>query len=143
VAYGAIRRKEERALARLRQEGNAAEDGLLVNQDNFLLASLPDIGYVNGGYSWGKSGGLTRFPEPCRESKQWLLPSRRGTLSVDRSEIEKKDKRALLEMTRGKVKFEAFGEEMLEKKVSLSGNSGRIYLPPDWVGHHVKIIRID
>jgi len=48
-----------------------------------------------------------------------------------------------LEMTRGKVKFEAFGEEMLEKKVSLSGNSGRIYLPPDWVGHHVKIIRID
>ena len=62
---------------------------------------------------------------------------------MDRSEIEKKGKRALLEMTRGKVKFEAFGEEMLEKKVSLSGNSGRIYLPPDWVGHHVKIIRID
>jgi putative transposon-encoded protein len=46
-------------------------------------------------------------------------------------------------MARGKVKFETFWEEMLEKKVSLSGNSGRIYLPPDWVGHHVKIIRID
>jgi putative transposon-encoded protein len=43
----------------------------------------------------------------------------------------------------GKVKFEVYGEEMLEKRVSLSGNSGRIYLPPDWVGHHVKIIRID
>jgi len=42
-----------------------------------------------------------------------------------------------------KVKFEAFGEEMLDKKVSQSGNSGRIYLPPDWVGHHVKIIRVD
>jgi len=64
-------------------------------------------------------------------------------LSVDRSRTEMKDKRTLLEMTRGKVKFEAFGEEMIEKKVSLSGNSGRIYLPPDWVGHHVKIIRID
>jgi len=25
----------------------------------------------------------------------------------------------------------------------LSGNSGRIYLPPDWVGFRVKIIRID
>ena len=62
---------------------------------------------------------------------------------MDRSRTEMKDKRTLLEMTRGKVKFEAFGEEMLEKKVSLSGNSGRIYLPPDWVGHHVKIIRID
>ena len=42
-----------------------------------------------------------------------------------------------------KVKFEVFGEEMLEKEVKLSGNSGRIYLPPDWVGHRVKIIRID
>ena len=45
-------------------------------------------------------------------------------------------------MPQGKVKFEVFGEEMLEKEVKLSGNSGRVYLPPDWVGHHVKIIRI-
>lgn len=42
-----------------------------------------------------------------------------------------------------KVKFEVYGEEMLEKNVRASGNSGRIYLPPDWVGHRVKIIRID
>lgn len=46
------------------------------------------------------------------------------------------------EIPHGKVKFEVFGEEMLEKEVKLSGNSGRVYLPPDWVGHHVKIIRI-
>lgn len=43
---------------------------------------------------------------------------------------------------RNKVKFEIFGEEMLEKQVKLSGASGRIYLPPEWVGHLVKIIRI-
>lgn len=42
-----------------------------------------------------------------------------------------------------KVKFEIYGEEMLEKEVKSSGNSGRVYLPPDWVGHHVKIVRID
>lgn len=42
-----------------------------------------------------------------------------------------------------KVKFEVFGEEMLEKSVKSSGNSGRLYLPPDWIGHRVKIIRID
>ena len=42
-----------------------------------------------------------------------------------------------------KTKFEVFGEEMLEKEVKPSGNSGRVYLPPDWVGKHVKIIRID
>ena len=42
-----------------------------------------------------------------------------------------------------KVKFEIYGEEMIEKKVKSSGNSGRVYLPPNWVGHHVKIVRID
>jgi len=42
-----------------------------------------------------------------------------------------------------KVKFEVFGEEMVEKIVKMSGNSGRVYLPPEWVGKHVKIIRTD
>ena len=42
-----------------------------------------------------------------------------------------------------KVKFEVYGEEMIEKKVMSNGNSGRVYLPPNWVGHQVKIIRID
>lgn len=59
---------------------------------------------------------------------------------------EKKSKNTL-DMTdegdRGKVKFEVYGEEMVEKAVKLSGNSGRVYLPPDWVGCRVKIIRID
>jgi hypothetical protein len=42
-----------------------------------------------------------------------------------------------------KVKFRVFGEEMIEKEVKPSGNTGRVYLPPDWVGKHVKIVRID
>ena len=42
-----------------------------------------------------------------------------------------------------KVKFEVYGEEMVEKLVKQSGNCGRVYLPPDWVGKRVKIIRID
>ncbi|MFC1532823.1 DUF2080 family transposase-associated protein [Thermodesulfobacteriota bacterium] len=46
------------------------------------------------------------------------------------------------EMVQGRVKFEVYGEEMIEKEVKLSGNSGRVYLPPDWVGHRVKIIRV-
>jgi len=48
-----------------------------------------------------------------------------------------------LEERQEKVKFEIYGEEMLEKEVKLSGNSGRVYLPPDWVGKQVKIIRTD
>jgi putative transposon-encoded protein len=47
------------------------------------------------------------------------------------------------ENARSTVKFEIFGEEMIEKTVKLSGNSGRVYLPPTWVGHNVKIVRID
>ncbi len=47
------------------------------------------------------------------------------------------------EISQSKVKFEIYGEEMIEKKVKSSGNSGRVYLPPNWVGHQVKIIRID
>ena len=47
------------------------------------------------------------------------------------------------EMPTNKVKFEVYGEEMIEKNVKMSGNSGRIYLPPDWVGHKIKVIRID
>jgi putative transposon-encoded protein len=42
-----------------------------------------------------------------------------------------------------KTKFEVFGEEMIEKVVKQSGNSGRVYLPLDWVGQYIKIIRID
>jgi len=44
---------------------------------------------------------------------------------------------------RPRVKFEVYGEEMIEKQVKASGNSGRIYLPPNWVGHTVKIIKVE
>ena len=40
-------------------------------------------------------------------------------------------------------KFGIFGKELIEKEVKKSGNSGRVYLPLNWVGKHVKIIRID
>ena len=56
---------------------------------------------------------------------------------------EKNDRDPAVEKGQGKVKFEIFGEEMIEKIVRVSGNSGRVYLPPDWVGKQVKIIRMD
>jgi len=55
---------------------------------------------------------------------------------------EKRDYSSL-DLTKSRVKFEIYGEEMIEKKVKSSGNSGRVYLPPSWVGRQVKIIRID
>jgi len=55
----------------------------------------------------------------------------------------KNEKKGAFSKTRGKVKLEVYGEEMVEKVVKLSGNSGRVYLPPDWVGCSVKIIRLD
>ena len=42
-----------------------------------------------------------------------------------------------------KVKLIVHGEEMVERIVKLSGNSGRVYLPVVWVGSRVKIVRIE
>jgi putative transposon-encoded protein len=56
---------------------------------------------------------------------------------------EDNEKEAADEAPNRKVKFEIYGEEMIEKRVKSSGNSGRVYLPPNWVGHKVKIIRTD
>ena len=44
---------------------------------------------------------------------------------------------------RPKTKFTGYGREMIQKKVKQSGNSGRVYLPPEWVGKVVKVIRVD
>ena len=52
-------------------------------------------------------------------------------------------KELVADVAGSKVKFEIYGEEMIEKRVKSSGNSGRVYLPPNWVGHKVKIIRTD
>ena len=57
--------------------------------------------------------------------------------------VSKSEKPAAADSILDKVKFEVHGEEMVEKIVKLSGNSGRVYLPPDWVGRRVKIIRMD
>jgi putative transposon-encoded protein len=59
------------------------------------------------------------------------------------SDDKKKAGVALRDRAPTKVKLEIYGEEMIEKRVTSSGNSGRVYLPPDWVGRHVKIIRIE
>ncbi|MCU0602855.1 MAG: DUF2080 family transposase-associated protein [Desulfobacterales bacterium] len=41
------------------------------------------------------------------------------------------------------ARIEIFGSEIIEKQVKPCAHSGRIYLPPEWIGHRVKIIRID
>jgi hypothetical protein len=45
-------------------------------------------------------------------------------------------------ITNTKVTFEVCGTHMLEKMVTLSGKSGRIYLPSNWIEHTVKVVRI-
>ena len=52
-----------------------------------------------------------------------------------------KDEKVEPDFTRRKVKFEVYGEEMIEKTVNSSGNSGRVYLPPEWIGTKVKVIK--
>lgn len=35
------------------------------------------------------------------------------------------------------------GYQIIEKVVKLSGNSGRVYVPADWVGKKVKIVLLE
>lgn len=41
------------------------------------------------------------------------------------------------------TKIQLVGFEMLEKVVNKSGNSGRVYVPIEWVGKNVKIILLE
>lgn len=41
------------------------------------------------------------------------------------------------------TKIQLTGYEMLEKKINKSGNSGRVYVPIEWVGKKVKIILLE
>lgn len=46
-------------------------------------------------------------------------------------------------MKKKEVKCELTGYEMLEKVVNKSGNSGRVYVPVDWIGKKVKVVLIE
>lgn len=46
-------------------------------------------------------------------------------------------------MKKKEVKCELTGYEMLEKVVNKSGNSGRVYVPVEWVGKKAKIILLE
>jgi hypothetical protein len=58
-------------------------------------------------------------------------------------EGSKKEKSLDNSLYQGRVKFEIYGEELVEKIVKVSGRNGRIYLPQDWIDHQVKIVRVD
>ncbi len=54
---------------------------------------------------------------------------------------DKKNSKSEENYSRTQVKFEIYGEEMLVKTVNSSGNSGRVYLPPEWIGTKVKVVK--
>lgn len=41
------------------------------------------------------------------------------------------------------TKMQLIGFEMLEKQVNRSGNSGRVYVPVEWIGKRVKVILLE
>lgn len=67
-------------------------------------------------------------------------------MNPDRIAVQKKSKienKAPPIPAKGKVRLEIYGEEIVEKTVKMSGNSGRVYLPMVWVGRRVKIVRLN
>ncbi|MBP2147215.1 putative transposon-encoded protein [Methanofollis sp. W23] len=55
--------------------------------------------------------------------------------------IEEEDLVSVERITPRKIEIE--GYELLEKRAAACGNSGRIYVPADWIGHRVAVIRLD
>ena len=41
------------------------------------------------------------------------------------------------------TKIQLTGFEMLEKQVNKSGNSGRVYVPVEWIGKRVKVVLLE
>jgi len=41
------------------------------------------------------------------------------------------------------TKIQLLGFEMLEKQVNQSGNSGRVYVPFEWIGKRVKVVLLE
>ena len=41
------------------------------------------------------------------------------------------------------TKIQLTGYEMLEKQVNKSGNSGRVYVPIEWISKRVKVILLE
>jgi putative transposon-encoded protein len=39
--------------------------------------------------------------------------------------------------------FQIHGYEVIEKEVTNAGTSGKIYLPVNWIGKKVKVVRIE
>jgi putative transposon-encoded protein len=75
------------------------------------------------------------------ETEKLLMTAKKQDLNSEQitgRDPEEKGK----EPGKAQVRFEVFGEEMVEKIVRMSGNSGRVYLPPEWVGKQVKVVRI-
>lgn len=35
------------------------------------------------------------------------------------------------------------GYQIIEKTVKQSGNSGRVYVPPEWIGKKVKVVLVE
>lgn len=46
-------------------------------------------------------------------------------------------------LSQGTMRIEITAYQILEKKVKESGNSGRVYVPKEWVGKRVKIALIE
>ena len=44
---------------------------------------------------------------------------------------------------RKETQIQLVGYEMLEKQVNRSGNSGRVYVPINWIGKRVKVILLE
>lgn len=64
-------------------------------------------------------------------------------VGVSKSKATKSRLAAPKSKAKGRVKIELHGKASIDRKVGTSGKTGRIYVPPEWIGHQVFVIRLD
>jgi len=55
----------------------------------------------------------------------------------------KKESKKTVDIEEELKKYTLQGYEKIEKTPTSGGNSGRLYVSPDWIGHRVALIRLD
>ena len=57
------------------------------------------------------------------------------------TEVKKRVRKAKKKLNQTE-KFEIYGDVLIEREVKPNGRAGRIYLPMEWIGKKVKIVKI-
>lgn len=89
---------------------------------------------------YSPTGEYLGSPGVCRD---YGSPNNHGAVVGSMNLFEKQEELNVIKEEHQREAVFSYRGEVVEKRVSTGGNSGRVYVPPEWVGHRVAVIRLD